>query len=52
LGRDAVFGVKERLVAEFADHAATEPPPPGGPASSDWSSVRYDFVLAPDERSG
>jgi hydroxyquinol 1,2-dioxygenase len=52
LGRDAVFGVKERLVAEFADHAATEPPPPGGPAGSDWSSVRYDFVLAPDERSG
>jgi hydroxyquinol 1,2-dioxygenase len=46
LGQDAVFGVKERLVAEFADHPATEPPPPGGPAGSAWSSVSYDFVLA------
>ncbi|HEY5051550.1 MAG TPA: dioxygenase [Acidothermaceae bacterium] len=43
---DAVFGVKEQLVAEFIDHPATEAPPRGGPAGSDWSSVSYDFVLA------
>jgi hydroxyquinol 1,2-dioxygenase len=47
LGQDAVFGVKERLVADFSDHPATEPPPPGGPAGKDWASVSYDFVLAP-----
>jgi hydroxyquinol 1,2-dioxygenase len=52
LGQDAVFGVKERLVAEFADHQATETPPPGGPSGSDWSSVSYDFVLAPNATSG
>jgi hydroxyquinol 1,2-dioxygenase len=46
LSQDAVFGVKEQLVADFADHPATEPPPPGGPAASAWSSVSYDFVLA------
>ena len=52
LGDDAVFGVKERLVAEFVDHPATQPAPPGGPVGSDWSSVSYDFVLASDGRSG
>jgi len=52
LRQDAVFGVKERLVAEFADHPASEPPPPGGPMGAGWSSVSYDFVLAPDDRSG
>lgn len=46
LSDDAVFGVKEQLVAEFDDHPATEPPPPGGPVGSAWSSVSYDFVLA------
>jgi hydroxyquinol 1,2-dioxygenase len=46
LAHDAVFGVKERLVTELADHPSTEPPPPGGPAGSDWSSVSFDFVLA------
>jgi hydroxyquinol 1,2-dioxygenase len=51
LRHDAVFGVKERLVAEFADHAPTEPPPPGGPSGSVWSSVNHDFVLASDATS-
>ena len=46
LSQDAVFGVKEQLVTEVADHAATEPPPPGGTAGSEWSSVSFDFVLA------
>jgi hydroxyquinol 1,2-dioxygenase len=52
LGQDAVFGVKERLVAEFAAHPATESSPPGGPAGSVWSSVSFDFVLASDATSG
>jgi hydroxyquinol 1,2-dioxygenase len=52
LAHDAVFGVKQRLVTELADHPATEPPPPGGPPGSDWSSVTFDFVLAADETAG
>ena len=52
LSHDAVFGVKEQLIADFVDHPATEPPPPGGPAGSVWSSMSYDFVLASDQRSG
>ena len=46
LHHDAVFGVKEQLVADFMEHPATQTPPPGGPASSVWSSVSYHFVLA------
>jgi hydroxyquinol 1,2-dioxygenase len=48
LDDDAVFGVKRSLVADFTEH----PPggaPPGGPADAPWSSVTYDFVLAPEE---
>jgi hydroxyquinol 1,2-dioxygenase len=47
LDNDAVFGVKRQLVVDFTDHPAGEPPPPGGPSDAGWSSVRYDFVLAP-----
>ena len=50
LSDDAVFGVKEQLIADFVDHPAAQPPPPGGPAGSDWSSMSFDFVLAPDGR--
>ncbi|HKT01145.1 MAG TPA: dioxygenase [Rugosimonospora sp.] len=46
LDNDAVFGVKDSLVAEFADHAPGEAPPPGGPEGGAWASLRYDFVLA------
>ncbi|HEY3924591.1 MAG TPA: dioxygenase [Acidothermaceae bacterium] len=52
LGHDAVFGVKERLVTELTEHPATEPPPPGGPADLEWSSVSFDFLLAAEQRSG
>jgi hydroxyquinol 1,2-dioxygenase len=52
LSQDAVFGVKEQLVAEFADHPATEAPPPGGSEGSVWSSLSYDFVLASDAAAG
>jgi hydroxyquinol 1,2-dioxygenase len=47
LDQDAVFGVKKSLVVPFTDHPAGETPPAGGPRGDAWSSVRYDFVLAP-----
>ncbi len=46
LDRDAVFGVKQSLVARFHDHGPDEPPPAGGPVGSGWADVRFDFVLA------
>jgi hydroxyquinol 1,2-dioxygenase len=49
LDDDAVFGVKQPLVVAFTDHPAGETPPAGGPRAGAWSSVRYDFVLAPQE---
>jgi maleylacetate reductase len=46
LDRDAVFGVKESLVTEFAEH-----PPGTGPdgrrLDGPWTSVVFDIVLAP-----
>lgn len=48
LGDDAVFGVKDSLVAEFVEHGPGDPPPPGGPTGTPWTSLVYDFVLAPE----
>ena len=46
LDRDAVFGVKESLITEFAEH-----PPGTGPdgrrLDGPWTSVVFDIVLAP-----
>jgi maleylacetate reductase len=46
LDRDAVFGVKESLITEFAEH-----PPGTGPdgrhLDGPWTSVAFDIVLAP-----
>jgi maleylacetate reductase len=46
LDRDAVFGVKESLITEFAEH-----PPGAGPdgraLDEPWTSVEFDIVLAP-----
>jgi hydroxyquinol 1,2-dioxygenase len=47
LGSDAVFGVKQSLVADFTEHPAGNAPP-GGPDDAPWSSLTYDFVLAPE----
>ncbi len=52
LTKDAVFGVRASLVANFVEH----PPgaaPPGGPSDAPWSSLTYDFVIAtePPERA-
>ena len=44
LDRDAVFGVKESLVVDFAEH----PPgraPDGRELDTPWASVRFDLVL-------
>jgi len=46
LGNDAVFGVKDSLVVPFIEHSATDAPPDRH-ADGTWSSVAYDFVLAP-----
>ncbi len=48
LDDDAVFGVTRQLVVDVVDHGPDDPPPPGGPQGSAWSSVHYDFVLARD----
>jgi hydroxyquinol 1,2-dioxygenase len=46
LGSDAVFGVKESLVAEFARHEPGEGPG-GRTLEVPWFSMAYDLVLAP-----
>jgi hydroxyquinol 1,2-dioxygenase len=45
LGSDAVFGVKDTLIAEFARH---EPgtAPDGRTLETAWYAMEYDFVLA------
>ena len=46
LDRDAVFGVKESLITDFAEHPAG-PGPDGRPLDGPWTSVEFDIVLAP-----
>lgn len=48
---DSVFGVKDSLIKEFARQAPGTPAP-GGRDLGDrsWSRVRFDIVLAPDEK--
>ena len=49
---DAVFGVKESLVKDFVSHPGDEPTPDGRDLEGNaWSSVRFDIVLAPDDRA-
>jgi len=45
LDRDAVFGVKESLITDFAEHPAG-PGPDGRPLDGPWTSVAFDIVLA------
>ena len=49
LDRDSVFGVKDSLVKEFAEHPAGTPTPDGRTVDGSWASVRFDVVLAPAE---
>jgi hydroxyquinol 1,2-dioxygenase len=48
LRNDAVFGVKDPLIADFARH---EPgvAPDGRTVEAPWSSLQYQFVIAPHE---
>jgi protocatechuate 3,4-dioxygenase beta subunit len=46
LDRDAVFGVKESLIAEFTEHPPG-PAPEGRVLEEPWSRVTFDMVLAP-----
>ena len=45
LDRDAVFGVKDSLIAEFTGHPPG-PGPEGRHLDGPWSSVTFDLVLA------
>ena len=47
LTNDAVFGVKESLVADFADHPVGTAPD-GRVLDGPWASVEFDLVLAPE----
>jgi hydroxyquinol 1,2-dioxygenase len=46
LDRDAVFGVKDELVVDFAEHPLGTGPD-GSVRDSGWTSVELDLVLAP-----
>jgi hydroxyquinol 1,2-dioxygenase len=46
LDHDAVFGVKDSLVVDFAEHAAG-PAPDGRALDAPWTSVTFDILLAP-----
>jgi protocatechuate 3,4-dioxygenase beta subunit len=46
LGHDAVFGVKESLIAEFPEHAPGTAPD-GRVLDGPWNSVEFEIVLQP-----
>jgi hydroxyquinol 1,2-dioxygenase len=45
LGSDAVFGVKNSLIREFAHHEAGTITPDGAISTAAWRSLNYDFGL-------
>jgi hydroxyquinol 1,2-dioxygenase len=47
LGSDAVFGVKDSLVRDFARQSAGTPTPDGRAVDGTWSRTTFDIVLAP-----
>ncbi|WP_350280348.1 intradiol ring-cleavage dioxygenase [Kribbella sp. HUAS MG21] len=51
LDTDAVFGVKESLIAEFTEHAAGTEAPDGKTPSETYYTVHYDLVLATTEET-
>jgi protocatechuate 3,4-dioxygenase beta subunit len=44
---DAVFGVKESLLVDFAEHLAGSPAPDGSHPDRTWTSAEFDIILAP-----
>lgn len=51
LDSDAVFGVKESLITDFARHEPG-PAPDGTQMDTPFYTVGYDFVLVPSEGPG
>ena len=51
LGNDAVFGVKDSLIAEFTEHPAGSRAPDGTTPDQPYYSVSYDLVLATTEET-
>lgn len=49
LDNDAVFGVKDSLIAEFTEHEGGTAPD-GSPRDGHWAHVRFDLTLAPQRR--
>jgi hypothetical protein len=53
LASDAVFGVKESLVLDFAEQPPGESPDGSGArVDVPWYRTRFDIVLAPDTTGG
>lgn len=50
LERDAVFGVKHTLVAEFVQHEAGETAPDGSTMDEPFQTVEWTFTLLPERR--
>jgi protocatechuate 3,4-dioxygenase beta subunit len=48
---DAVFGVKESLVADFVEQPAGSPNPTGRRLDGAWRKVSFDIVLNPETRT-
>lgn len=51
LGSDAVFGVKDSLVLDFAEQPPG-PAPEGRTVGGPWYRTRFDVVLAPEDQAG
>lgn len=49
LGKDAVFGVKDSLIVDFAEQPAQTPTPDGRRIDGPWDRVHFDIVLAPED---
>jgi hydroxyquinol 1,2-dioxygenase len=50
LATDAVFGVKDSLVRDFATQPDGTPTPDGRVVDGTWSRAEFDIVLAPEQR--
>jgi hydroxyquinol 1,2-dioxygenase len=51
LGNDAVFGVKDSLIADFTEHPAGSTAPDGKTPDKPYYTVSYDLVLATTEET-
>jgi len=51
LANDAVFGVKDSLIADFTEHPAGTPAPDGTTSDQPYYTVHYDLVLATTEET-